>query len=130
MGTSTCPYSGNSCDQIHDLAFWNNMLLRLGLERHRVGLPKTRFTRLAIRQRPWAVSADSTQTGTGILWAITPDSILNAFNAGNVASELWNSNQHPGRDALPSFPKFVEPTVANGPLYVATIPTRLLLMGC
>ena len=142
-GTSTCPYSGDGCDQIHDLAFWNNMLyiwgsndnLRVYSFNPATGnfattpgsqntVYKTGYTPASL-----AVSADSTQTGTGILWAITPNSILHAFNAGNVASELWNSNQNPGRDALPSFPKFVEPTVANGRVYVATHSNQVAAYG-
>ncbi|MBV8867562.1 MAG: hypothetical protein JO210_19340, partial [Acidobacteriaceae bacterium] len=142
-GTSTCPYSGDGCDQIHDLAFWNNLLyvwgsndnLRVYSFNPSTGkfgttpssqntVYKTGYTPAAL-----AVSADSTQSSTGVLWAITPNSILHAFNAANVASELWNSNQNPGRDALPSFPKFVEPTVANGRVYVATHSNQIAAYG-
>lgn len=142
-GVSTCPYTGDGCDQIHDLAFWNNLLyiwgsndnLRVYSFNPGTGqfatTPASQNTVYKTGYAPasLAVSADSTQAGTGILWAVTPNSILHAFNASNVASELWNSSQNSGRDALPSFPKFVEPTVANGRVYVATHSNQVAAYG-
>jgi hypothetical protein len=74
-----------------------------------------------------AISANSTQQG--ILWAVTADSIVHAFNASNLATELWNSSQNASRDGLPSFPKFVEPTVANGRVYVASHSNEVAIYG-
>jgi uncharacterized protein (TIGR03437 family) len=70
-----------------------------------------------------AISANGGQPGTGILWETTVDSshaTLHAFDASNLANELWNSNLSGGPDALDSFAKFAVPTVVNGKVYVPT----------
>lgn len=60
----------------------------------------------------------------GILWtldpATAPGPALRAYDATNLAHELYNSNQNPDRDALDGFVKFTCPTVANGEVFVAT----------
>jgi hypothetical protein len=85
------------------------------------------------------VSANSTNAGTGILWAavqLVGDAnqqvrrgILRAYNAQNVTNELWNSEQLSARDAVGNFAKFVPPTVANGKVYLATFSNRLNVYG-
>jgi hypothetical protein len=86
-----------------------------------------------------ALSAAGTKSGTGIVWAshqlsgnanqsVRPG-ILRAYDAGNVAHELWNSEQLGGRDTVGSFAKFVPPTVANGKVYLATFSGRLDVYG-
>ncbi len=142
-GTSSCPYSMDGCDQIHDLAFWNDTLYVWGsndiLRAYVFNSTTNRFNTPAASQNAiyktgyhpasLAVSGNGTQPGTGIVWATTPDSVLHAFNAANVASELWNSTQNSGRDALPSYPKFTEPTIANGRVYVATHSNQVAVYG-
>jgi hypothetical protein len=67
----------------------------------------------------------------GIVWALeitnycTPQSpgcgptVLHAYQAGNLASELWNSGNNAADTA--GFPvKFTLPTVANGRVYIGT----------
>jgi FKBP-type peptidyl-prolyl cis-trans isomerase/outer membrane protein assembly factor BamB len=73
------------------------------------------------------VSANGSQSGTGILWASLPrvgdanqmivPGVLYAFNAENL-SLLWSSNG-PGDDPL-NFAKGSPPIVANGKVYVAS----------
>ncbi len=142
-GTSTCSYSMDGCDQIHDLAFWNNTLYVWGTNDYLRAYafnsstnqfsttPASKNTVYTTGYHPasLAVSAPSSQGTGGIVWATTPNSILHAFNASNVASELWNSNQNAGRDGLPSYPKFAEPTVANGRVYVATHSNQVAVYG-
>jgi hypothetical protein len=54
---------------------------------------------------------------------------LYAFNASNLAQELWDSGQAPnGIDSLGSVIKFASPTVANGMVYVGT-GNRLVIYG-
>lgn len=77
------------------------------------------------------ISAQGTQDG--IVWMLDNSTfctnwwnqpgcgpaVLHAFDASNVANELWNSAQHAG-DAAGYPVKFSVPTVANGKVYVGT----------
>ena len=63
-------------------------------------------------------------TTNAIVWAVennnpTP-AVLHAYDATNLATELYNSNQAPsGRDNF-SNNKFITPMIANGKVYVGT----------
>jgi uncharacterized protein (TIGR03437 family) len=59
-------------------------------------------------------------TSNGIVWAIDPQGLLRAYDATNLANELYNSNQNSARDSLGSPVRFSVPTVANGKVYVGT----------
>jgi hypothetical protein len=67
-----------------------------------------------------SISGNGTDTTTGIVWSIDSSGILRAFQATNVATELYNSNQNAARDALGQGVKFSVPTVANGKVYCGT----------
>ncbi len=142
-GTSACNLAAfDGCNQIHDLAFWNNTLYVWGgydiLRAYAFSPSTNQFNptpvsknTIATQREPasFAISANGNTSGTGIVWAVLPNSSLHAFDASNVASELWNSNQNSSRDALPSYPKFTEPTVANGRVYVATHSNQVAVYG-
>ena len=67
------------------------------------------------------VSANS--TSNAIVWAYENASpaVLHAYSAGNLATELYNSNQAAnGRDQFGSGNKFIAPVVVNGKVFVAT----------
>jgi len=85
------------------------------------------------------LSANSETPGTGVVWATVatsgyangkpPPGALYAFDAGNVAKELWNSNINAARDSFGNFAKFVPPMVANGKVYVATWSNQVSVYG-
>jgi hypothetical protein len=66
------------------------------------------------------VSSNGPAAGTGILWTIDPKAILRAYDATNLAKELYNSGLNSSRDGLESYVKFSVPTVANGKVFVGT----------
>jgi hypothetical protein len=72
------------------------------------------------------ISANGTLNA--IVWVLSsktwdgPDqnAILFAYDAANVASELYNSEQNPTRDRAGMALRFAIPTVANGRVYIGT----------
>jgi hypothetical protein len=87
-----------------------------------------------------ALSANADTPGSGVLWATvavsgdaennppTPGALY-AFDANNIANELWNSTMNPARDNFGNFAKFVPPLVANGKVYVATQSSQVAVYG-
>lgn len=77
-----------------------------------------------------SVSSNPTMTN-GIVWALdnsqygppTPNgsgpAVLHAYDATNLANELWNSTQGTGNTAGNAV-KFTVPTIANGKVYIGT----------
>ena len=68
-----------------------------------------------------AVSANGATNG--IVWAIQADgghsyAILHAYDATNLNTELYNSEQNSGRDRAGSLVKFSVPTIADGHVFV------------
>ena len=87
-----------------------------------------------------AVSANG--TANAILWTVERvgdtgngkgpllPGVLHAFDATNLTTEFYNSNQAPGsRDSLTIAAKFNPPLVANGRVYVATQDGYLTIYG-
>jgi len=70
------------------------------------------------------VSANGTQNG--IVWLVETRAwnaggtraVLRAYDALNVGSELYSSNENPGRDQAGIALRFTIPTVANGRVYI------------
>jgi len=68
-----------------------------------------------------SISADG--TANGIVWAVEDagTAVLHAYDARDLAVELYNSNEAPnGRDHFGAGNKFIVPTIANGKVYVGT----------
>ena len=78
------------------------------------------------------LSANGSTPGSGVVWASIPvedansnvhPGVLRAFDADDLGTELWNSNQNSARDNAGNWPKFSGPTVVNGHVYLASFPT-------
>ncbi len=68
-------------------------------------------------------SVSSNGTSNGILWAIDNSSpaVLYAYDATNLAHELYDSNQAAGgRDQFGPGNKYITPMIVNGKVYVGT----------
>jgi hypothetical protein len=72
-------------------------------------------------------SISSNGTADGIVWALDNGAwsaggpgVLHAYNAANLANELYNSTQNAARDQLGPAIKFTVPTVVNGKVYIGT----------
>lgn len=78
------------------------------------------------------LSANGSTPGSGIVWSsmaledansnVHPG-VLRAFDADNLGTELWNSEQDHARDDAGNWPKFAPPTVVNGRVYLGSFPS-------
>jgi len=78
-----------------------------------------------------SLSALSNAPGTGIIWGMynLANGTVVAYDAGNVAHELWDSQQNSARDSLGNYVKFAAPTISNGKVYVPTTSSNLVVYG-
>ncbi|HTX15062.1 MAG TPA: hypothetical protein VMD77_07195 [Candidatus Baltobacteraceae bacterium] len=77
-------------------------------------------TRFAYPGTTPSISANG--TSNAIVWAVeaaTPG-VLHAYDAANLAHELYNSNQAPGGRDQFAENKFITPTIAHGKVFVGT----------
>jgi hypothetical protein len=67
-------------------------------------------------------SVSANQTSNAIVWAVanTNPAILYAFDATNLANQLYNSSQAGSRDQFGPGNKFITPVIANGKVFVGT----------
>jgi hypothetical protein len=68
-------------------------------------------------------SVSANGASNGIVWVTenTSPAVLHAYDATNLANELYNSNQASGgRDQFGNGNKFITPMIANGKVYVGT----------
>jgi len=68
-------------------------------------------------------SISANGTANGIVWVTsnTNPAVLRAYDAANLATELYNSNQAAnGRDNFGNGNKFITPMIANGKVFVGT----------
>ncbi len=86
-----------------------------------------------------SISANGLAPRTGIVWAAFSSNgiadgsaqpgVLHAFDAANVSTELWNSNQNSAQDYSGSWAKWCPPIVANGKVYLASFDQGLNVYG-
>jgi uncharacterized protein (TIGR03437 family) len=95
-----------------------------------IGANTVRFARIGMM-----VSANGGNQDSGILWETTGDynsgtpGTLHAYDASNLANELWNSDMNSDRDQMPPVTKFVAPTVVNGKVYLAGLSNSVTVYG-
>ena len=78
-------------------------------------------------------SISANGTSNGIVWAVESGTgsaaVLHAYNAANLADELYTSNQAPnGRDSFGNGNKFITPNVVSGRVYIGT-PSGVAVFG-
>jgi hypothetical protein len=75
-------------------------------------------------------SISANGTTNGIVWAVQNGStgVLHAYDATNLATELYNSNQTANNRDQFSDNKFITPMIANGKVYVGT-PNSVVVFG-
>jgi hypothetical protein len=121
-------------------AFWNNNLYLGGLNgpltAFQLNTTNANFTQSSVSTHVYGFpgttpSASSAATQNGIVWALDTNkycthqssgcgpAVLYAYDAGNIATELWDSGLASG-DAAGYSVKFMVPTIANGKVYVGT----------
>jgi hypothetical protein len=74
-------------------------------------------------------SVSANGTSQGIVWAVgnRGTGVLHAYDATNLATELYNSDQAGSRDQFIDN-KFITPMIANGKVYIGT-PTGVIVFG-
>ncbi len=67
-------------------------------------------------------SVSANQSSNAIVWAVenSNPAVLHAYDATNLAHELYNSNQAGSRDQFGAGNKFITAIVANGRVFVGT----------
>jgi hypothetical protein len=87
-----------------------------------------------------SVSSNGEEPGSAILWAVrgkrmspglaasTGQGSLVAFDANDITSQLWSSDDSPS-DVLGNATKFNPPTIANGRVFVGTSSNQLVVYG-
>jgi len=144
----------NRCYEIHHMTIWprgGGLTSYLYIWPWQDSLKAYAFTATGLNTTPASLNANpqgfpggmlavsANGTSNGILWAVTsateylgngviPTGILHAFDATNVANELWNSTMN-GADGLGTLTKFSVPVVTNGRVYVATTANALRVYG-
>ncbi len=76
-------------------------------------------------------SVSANGSSNGIVWAVenSGTAVLHAYDANNLGTEFYNSNQAPSsRDHFGSGNKFITPTIANGKVFIGT-PTSVAIFG-
>lgn len=128
VSSTDCSSTDRTCD-FSSGAYWNTHIYFAGVNDHvkEFTLSSGKLTGPTSQSSetfgyPGANATISANGGSnGIVWIVEPGkAILHAYNATNLAEELYNSSQNSSRDALGSAVKFAPPTVVNGRVYVGT----------
>jgi hypothetical protein len=106
-------------------------LKAFGIQQAMLGTTPTSQTTMTFGYPGTAPAVSANGANDGIVWAVENSSpaVLHAFSAGNLATELYNSNQAANsRDHFGAGNKFITPSIANGKVYVGT-PAGVAVFG-
>ncbi len=106
-------------------------LKAFGIQHAMLGTTPTSQTSMNFAYPGTAPAVSANGSSNGIVWAVenSQPAVLHAFAAGNLATELYNSNQAAnGRDHFGNGNKYMTPTIANGKVYVGT-PAGVAVFG-
>ena len=86
-----------------------------------------------------SVSSNGSLTGSGILWTsrslsatatgVPAAGVVTAYDATNLATELWDSTQNLARDDVGNYAKYNSPTVVDGKVFVGSFSGQLQVYG-
>jgi hypothetical protein len=105
--------------------------LQSGAQAGRLGTTPSSQTSISFTYPGTTPGITANGTRNGIVWAVENASpaVLHAYDAGNLATELYNSNQAAnGRDSFGSGNKFITPMIVNGKVFIGT-PTGVAVFG-
>jgi PQQ-like domain len=106
-------------------------LKAFGLNQALLGMTPTSQTTMSFGYPGVSPAVSANGSTNGIVWAVenAQPAVLHAFSAGDLSTELYNSNQAAnGRDQFGSGNKFMTPTIANGKVFVGT-PSGVAVFG-
>jgi len=134
--------SGQLRQQMGTPAYWNGRLyFGAGISPHADGIKAFALRNGTLSTTPVSqsaaiyhltrstVSVSANGNSNGIVWVVDNDAyyashqgpaVLHAYDARNLAHELYNSNQRLSRDNPGQASKFTVPTIANGKVFVGT----------
>jgi len=100
----------------------NNNLLAFQFSSAKLQTPPTSSTSVTFAYPGATPSISANGATNAIVWATenTNPAILHAYDATDLSTELYNSNQAGTRDQFGAGNKFITPTIANGKVYVGT----------
>jgi len=108
--------------------FYNDVLRSYAVERGKLVLKST-APGAKFKNSGASPSVSANGSKNGIVWVVEwrgwrpeePAPVLHAYDAANVATELYNSEQNGGRDRLSRTPNFAVLTAARGRVYVGGV---------
>lgn len=112
-------------------AYWNNTvyygdvvdnLKAFGISNAMLSITPTSQTSVIFPYPGTTPTVSANQTSNAIVWVVSNSNpaILYAFQATNLANQLYNSNQAGSRDQFGPGNKFITSMVANGKVFVGT----------
>ena len=76
-----------------------------------------------------SLSSNGSDPATAIIWAVPMDGLVRAYQATNIANEIYNTGQNASRDNAGAPIHFMAPVVADGHVYFATQDNSVQVYG-